>query len=619
MPKINLKLGVCSLLALVLTGTGGSASDESETHSYLSPTALVADSEANRLYVAELTARQVAVFDIADQSVKAVTPLPGAPSGLALSPNGSRLYVTSGIADGNVNIVDTADGGVAKSITVGHTPNAPVLSTDGKTLYVCNRYNNDISVIDLTTSSEVARIEVIREPVAAVLSTCGRYLFVANQLAVGPANLGDIAAAVSVIDTRRRRLVTNIRLPDGSSSLRGLCLSPDGRYLYLTHLSGRYQVPTSQIERGWIYTNALSIIDAGSLKWNNTVLLDDITKGAANPWGISSTSDGRYLCIAHAGTHEVSVIDRQKLHAKLEAVARGEKVSDVSSTALQVLDDLSFISGIRTRVQLKGNSPRDLMVVGNTVYTTEYFTGSLGVLDLPPDQHTQARSVSLGVEPPMTQERFGEMMFYDGQYCYQKWLSCTSCHPSEGRPDGLNWDLMLDGVGNPKNTKSLLLAHQTPPTTSSGKRANAEVSVRSGIRHIQFAERPEEHAAAIDAYLKSLKPVPSPYLEDGKLSPSAVRGKEVFHNVGCASCHPAPLYTSLLQYDVGTGSGSEQGFGYDTPTLIENWRTAPYFHDGRAATLKDVFVAPDAGKTHTLTSRLSEQQIDDLVLFVLSL
>jgi cytochrome c peroxidase len=108
-------------------------------------------------------------------------------------------------------------------------------------------------------------------------------------------------------------------------------------------------------------------------------------------------------------------------------------------------------------------------------------------------------------------------------------------------------------------------------------------------------------------------------LHDGSLSPSAERGKQVFEEVGCAACHPPPLYTSLRQYDVGTGSGLETGFSYDTPTLIENWRTAPYLHDGRAAALRDVFTAPDAGEEHMMTSGLTAQQINDLVLFVGSL
>ena len=88
--------------------------------------------------------------------------------------------------------------------------------------------------------------------------------------------------------------------------------------------------------------------------------------------------------------------------------------------------------------------------------------------------------------------------------------------------------------------------------------------MRAGITHILFAVRPEKEAAAIDAYLKSLRPVPSPYLVDGKLSAAAQRGKKLFFNdeVGCAKCHPAepergPLYTDMLIRDVASrGEGA---------------------------------------------------------------
>ena len=38
---------------------------------------------------------------------------------------------------------------------------------DGKTLYVCNRFNDDVSAIDLVAKKEVCRVAVQREPVAA--------------------------------------------------------------------------------------------------------------------------------------------------------------------------------------------------------------------------------------------------------------------------------------------------------------------------------------------------------------------------------------------------------------------------------------------------------------------
>ena len=127
------------------------------------------------------------------------------------------------------------------------------------------------------------------------------------------------------------------------------------------------------------------------------------------------------------------------------------------------------------------------------------------------------------------------MLFHDAEICFQHWQSCATCHP-DARVDGLNWDLMNDGMGNPKNTRSMLLVHQGGPAMSLGVRASAEEAVRAGFRRSLFAVRPEEDAAAVDAYLKSLQPVPSPHLVDGHLSPAAERGKKIFFDpkVGCA-------------------------------------------------------------------------------------
>ena len=154
---------------------------------------------------------------------------------------------------------------------------------------------------------------------------------------------------------------------------------------------------------------------------------------------------------------------------------------------------------------------------------------------------------------------------------------------------------------------------------STGARSDAEAAVRAGIRHIQFAVCPEEDAVAIDEYLKSLKPAPSPYLVKGKLSKAAKRGKKVFDKAGCASCHTPPLYTDLKQYDIGTSNGMDKNKLFDTPTLVEVWRTAPYMHDGRAETMKEVLTKYNPNDDHGNTSNLTEEQINDLTEYILSL
>jgi hypothetical protein len=166
----------------------------------------------------------------------------------------------------------------------------------------------------------------------------------------------------------------------------------------------------------------------------------------------------------------------------------------------------------------------------------------------------------------------------------------------------------------------MLLAHQTPPSMSEAARGGADEAVRSGITHILFAVRPEEEAAAIDEYLKALKPAPSPHLVDGKLSPAAERGKKVFFDeaVGCARCHPGPLYTDLKLHNVESRGQYDRRSEFDTPTLIECWRTAPYMHDGQHTTMKELFTKGKHGGKAVI-DKLIPQQIDDLVEFVLSL
>ena len=609
--KTKLAIAVSILSAVVVTARAGATT-------YLSPVALAIDKDGKTLYVAEATAKQIAVVDLTSGKVKKNISVSDSPSGIAISPDGTWLYITIAAPKGVVDVVKLSRGKVVDSISVGHTAVAPVLSPDGKTLYVCNRFNNNVGIVDTVSGKQTGNIPVSREPFAMTMTPDGKFLFVANLLPAGAADADYASAVVSVIDTVAKKSVTDIRLPNGSGSLRGICISPDGKYVYVTHTLSRYQLPTTQLERGWMNTSSLSIIDVAEKKLVNSVLLDDVDLGAANPWGVTLTADGKTICVAHAGTHEISLINRDELHAKLDKAAKGEKVSDASSTVADVPNDLSFLVGIRQRIKLSGNGPRGIAVAGTRIYTTEYFTDTIGWIDINPSARPEPQSIALGPKQEMTVARKGEMYFNDAEFCFQHWQSCTTCHP-DSRVDGLNWDLLNDGIGNPKQTKNMLLAHKTPPSMITGIRDSAETAVRKGMQFIQFVVRPEEDAVAIDEYLKSMTPVPSPYLVNGKLSSEAKRGEKLFKEAKCASCHPAPLFTDLNRYDVGTGIGSEKDKEFDTPTLVEIWRTAPYLYDGRAVTIEEMLTKYNKGDKHGKTSNLKPEQIKDLAEYVNSL
>ena len=626
---------VAVLSLLLLAPWIASASAPAETaratpaqkNSFLAPTAVVATADGGKLFVACEASAEMLVFDTASKKVTARIAVASSPSGLALSADGARLYVTCAGPASTVCIVDTAKRNVTDRLPAGYQAQSPVLSPDGRTLYVCNRFNNDVSVFDLAARKEVRRIAVPREPFSAAVTPDGKRLLVVNHIHAGRSDIDVVASSVSVIDFAAGKVIKEIALPNGSTLLRDIRISPDGRYAVVAHILARFHLPTTQIERGWINSNAGSIIDLAELKLLNTVLFDNIDSGASTPWAVAWSRDSKQLLVTHAGTHELSVVDFPALLAKLAKVPAvldpGKPVdyTAASRSSADVPNDLSFLVGVRQRVKLTGKGPRSLVVAGSRAWVANYFSDTLNVVDLASDP-LRVECIPLGTAPQMTTARIGESHFNDATLCFQGWQACSSCHSHDARVDGLNWDNLNDGIGNPKNAKSLLVAHQTPPSMWLGVRSNAHVAVRAGIRNSLFTVQPPEVADAIDDYFKSLKPMPSPRLVKGKLSPAAERGKKLFFSetVSCADCHQGALRTDMKLHDVGTfGKFDQPTDRFDTPSLIEVWRSGPYLHDGRAATIREVMTTFNRDDQHGSTSKLTPKQIDDLVEYVLSL
>jgi YVTN family beta-propeller protein len=613
--------------ALVVLQAGGLTYGAEAGDPWISPSALVLSSDGQTAYVASAPSGEVLSVNLATKQVVRRVALPGTPSGLVLSPDGTQLLATSASSQSQVCVIDISTWSVIRSIPVGHTALAPVLAADGATAYVCNRFNHSVSVIDLKQQKETGRISVEREPVAASLTRDGKVLLVANHLPSGRSDVGMVSAHVSVVDLSASKVIRQIVLPNGANLLRSVQVSPDGRFACVTHSLARFQLPTSQVERGWMNANAVTLIDTSNWNAFATVLLDNPEKGCANPWAAAWNQDGTVLVVTHAGSHEVSVIDFPGLLAKLAAVPdqTGQKAGRlgyvVAQVKAEVSQDLSFLGGLRTLVPLHGIGPRAMAVRNGKVCVGDYFSETLELIDLCQLRRDPVQ-VPLHPARPTSVARRGEAFFNDARLCLQTWQSCASCHSDDARADGLNWDLLNDGIGNPKNTKSLVTAHQTAPAMSMGVRDTAETAVRAGMHHILFMAPPEEVPVAVDEWLKSLAPMPSPYLVDGKLSPAAERGKAIFFSgeTGCSACHNSDLFTDRRSYDVGTVSSTDRKSDvFDTPVLLELWRTAPYLHDGSAATLQDVLRDRNRTERHGHTSHLTETQVHDLVEYLLSL
>lgn len=214
----------------------------------------------------------------------------------------------------------------------------------------------------------------------------------------------------------------------------------------------------------------------------------------------------------------------------------------------------------------------------------------------------------------------------DPRLSAEHWVSCANCH-FDGQSDGRVWQGFGDG---PRNTPLLYNLVETAPYNWSAtwdEVVDVELKIRDfqagtgliedfpvadplGVPHTGLS--PDLDTLAI--YLNSLHGPANPNRFDAA---QIERGKAVFAAQGCDQCHVAQVGTNLQAYEVGTGSPAleKRGLAFDTPSLRYLWLSAPYFHDGSAALLRDVFLLPGA---HQLVQQISPQEIDSLTAYLLS-
>ncbi|QZT38044.1 hypothetical protein K5X82_03875 [Halosquirtibacter xylanolyticus] len=583
-------------LFLLLSTIKGQAKVQNKDNQPLSIVSIAVDDTPNTIYFAEKGTQCIVSYNTKTKQNVTRWSFDQTPTGITVY-NG-KMYITTSYDVGKVYKIDINSKVIEDSLITGMGTCSPYVDPIGEALIVCNQYKNDVVKISLNDFKEISHCHVQREPNNIVLGKNRKYLFVTNFLPYQPANLDTVAADVSVIDYKTMKVVKSIKLTNGSNALRDMVLTNDGKYAIVTHNLGRFQVPTSQLQQGWMNTSAMSLIDTEKLQLLGTVLLDEPDHGAAGTWGIVCNDE--YIFVSHSGAHDMSVISYKEMIDKFNHTADKETLSY----------DLRFLNGLRKRVSLKGNGPRDLVIKDQKVYIPTYFSDILNVYSIDSEELS---SVCLNPDYKPSVVHHGEQLFNDASYCLEGWQSCNGCHPGDARTDGMNWDLLNDGIGNPKNCKSMLYAHQSPPAMISGIRPDAETAVRAGFQHIQFAQVTDKEAKAVDAYLQSLKPLPSPYLTNGELSEKARKGEKLFVKYNCHYCHSGPLFTDGKMHRIGD---VEFENGWDTPTLKEVWRTGPYLYDGRAKSIKEVFTIYHHGLKD---KKLKKKDIECLVEYVKSL
>jgi hypothetical protein len=189
-------------------------------------------------------------------------------------------------------------------------------------------------------------------------------------------------------------------------------------------------------------------------------------------------------------------------------------------------------------------------------------------------------------------------------------LACSSCHP-EGRSDGLTWRLGKSILQAP------VLAGRvggTRPYKWDGQDPTLHDSIRHTMGRIGggWPSLPsDEEIAAMVAYLESL-PAPKPARTGD--ADAVARGREVFVAAACDACHAGDRFSDGQAHELDTTLAR-----VDTPSLIGLAHSRPYFHDGSAPDLWTLLT--DRGTVHDMadTSALSDAQLRDLVAYLESL
>lgn len=571
---------------------------------------------------------QLRIYRASDNSLVHQMDLRATPTGITVNSSKLIAYITTDTPN-QLLIVDLNQHNILVRKEFNSAIYAPTLDSTSNTIFVCNRWENKVTALDATTLEIRWCTPVIREPSVIVLDTARNALYVPNAQILETvdhyyipsvtrlhanthamsADLRSIAPKISILNASNGSIIKHLPTQSGFSDYHSIAISPDGSTLATVQNYGKPYQFTFQVDWAWMNSCYLTLIREDTQELIISFPLDDAIEGAANPWCVQWTPDGNRLLVTHSGTHDLSVIDYVKLREKIDENHYKQKFFE---------DGFEWIRPFRKRIPLEEKGPRNFIQMAGKVLIPGFFSDTLSVVDL---ASGQVQLVTLNEDFALDLEGRGELYFSDASLCFQHWQSCVSCHP-DGRADSFNWDLLNDGRDNPKNTKSLLFSHVTPPSMISGIRKTAEVAVRAGVRHIQFMDPEEDKALAMDAFLKSMRPRPSPRLVNGELSQKALKGKALFEDpkVGCSFCHKGEYFTDLKMHDVGTSKPVDRDqIQFDTPTLREIWRTAPYLHDGSALTIFDLLTTGNEKQRHGKTEGLSQEELESLSEYILSL
>jgi len=241
----------------------------------LGPMGVAVSPDGTKVYVTNQQSGSVSVINTATNITVATVKMAFAsnPTSVVVSADGSKVYVTDLILNA-VLVINAATNTLLKTIAVGTYPFGIGISPDGTKVYTANSIDNTISVINTATDMVTATIPVAGSPDALSVSADGNTLYVANY----------VSNNVSVVNTSNNTVITSITTGAGASMT---TLSPDGKLLYVSNSRA----------------STISVINTA----NNLVVATIPVN--TTPIGLNVSKDGTKVYVAELDSKSITVID----------------------------------------------------------------------------------------------------------------------------------------------------------------------------------------------------------------------------------------------------------------------------------------------------------------------
>jgi len=560
------------------------------------------------------------------------------PRSLAAGADGS-LWVTNQ-DDATVSVLDVS-GAPLHTIALPRAsrPFGIVMNSARGVAYVALQASGELAELDLATFSVKRRVPVGPWATGLAVDASGARLFVTRFLSSPQAGEFSELAAESLEVVRRFELALDPG-PDTEATARGVpnylrsvVPSPDGTALWVPAKKDNILRGLARDGEALTFeTSVRSMISIIDLSSNDERFLER-TDMNNRSLGLSLAFSplGDYAFVGLLGNNGVEIIDTYNRKIVAGTMELGKAPDGL------VLDD-------KGRLYVNSFLSRSVVILDASEILA---STNFGLPEL-------AEVVVSTAEKLDPQVLAGKIVFYDAsdlRMGKDGYISCAVCH-LDGLDDGQVWDFTDRGEGL-RNTTTLL-----------GKRGIAEGRLHwsgnfdevqdfehdirgafggvgflsdevfnEGTRNTTLGDSKAGLSPELDAmsaYVTSLDRVhDSPFRDpDGSLTVEGLRGRDIFLQAGCPACHGGSDFTNSASgtvYDVGTitaASGKRLGQtleGIDTPTLRGIWETAPYLHDGSAASLGEVVGSKNPADLHGQTQGLTDLERLDLVSYLLQI